>query len=136
MVSKDHEGRTYPPYRLRPDPELVRKYWVALGQDGADETPPLTYPIFLRGERHGVDLFRDLDIPRHQALHAGQRYEWFAPIGCDDELEVSTRVERVTEKTGKAGTLWFVDVVYDYRLLRNRELALRETSRLIKRGGL
>jgi hypothetical protein len=133
MVSKDHEGRTYPAYRLLPDRALGRKYRQALGL-AADGELPLTYPIFLRGERHGVDLFRDLDIPREQALHAGQRYEWFQPIGWDDALDVTARVERVTEKAGKTSTLWFVDVVYDYRLAVSGVLAARETTRLIKRG--
>jgi hypothetical protein len=134
MVSKDNEGRTYPPYRLRPDRQVGRDYWRALGLDGEPAEVPPTYLIFLRGERLGVDLFRDLDIPRDQALHGGQRYEWFAPVGWDDELEVTVRVERVTEKASKSGPLWFADVVYDYRHAAGGELAVRETTRLIKRG--
>ena len=134
-MRKHFEGHVFPSFKLRPNRTLAAQYLESQGAPAdASEVPP-TYMIFLRAEAHGIDPFENLDIPRRKALHGGQRYEWFAPIGCDDELEVSTRVERVTEKTGKAGTLWFVDVVYDYRLLRNRELALRETSRLIKRGG-
>jgi hypothetical protein len=132
MVSKEHEGRRYPPYRLAPDPQRVRAYWRSLGLPESD-TPPLTFPIFLRGESQGVDLFRDLGIPREQALHGGQRYEWFAPVRADDALEVSVQVDLVTEKASKAGRLWFVDVTYDYRLVRTGELAVRELTRLIKR---
>lgn len=134
MVSKEHEGRIYAPYRVRPSRDMARKYCAALGVTGVAEQVPLTYMIFLRGESLGVDLFRDLDIPRHQALHGGQRYEWFAPVGWDDELEVTARIERVLEKTSKAGPLWFVDAVYEYRLVATGELALTEITRLIKRG--
>lgn len=134
MVSKDHEGRTYPPFRLRPSRELVQKYWQSLGEDADHALVPLTYLIFLRGAAHGVDLFRDLDIPRELALHGGQRYEWFAPLSMDDEIDVGVRVERVVEKASRSGPLWFVDVAYEYRLARSGELALRETTRLIKRS--
>lgn len=134
MISKQHEGRTYPPYRLRPDRGVGRDYWRALGLDSEPAEVPATYLIFLRGEKLGVDLFRDLDIPRDQALHGGQRYEWFASVGWDDELEVTARIERVTEKSSKAGPLWFADVVYDYSHVRSGALAVRETTRLIKRG--
>lgn len=134
MVSKDHEGKTYPPFRLKPRRELVRKYWQSLGEHPDCALLPLTYLIFLRGAAQGVDLFSDLDIPREQALHGGQRYEWFAPVAMDDELEVSVHVDRVAEKASKAGPLWFADVSYEYRLVRNGELALREITRLVKRS--
>ncbi|MGI9026190.1 MAG: FAS1-like dehydratase domain-containing protein [Burkholderiaceae bacterium] len=133
-MSKDHEGKAYPSFRLKPRRELVRKYWQSLGEDPDSALLPLTYLIFLRGAAHGVDLFADLDIPRELALHGGQRYEWFSPIAVDDELEVSVRVERIAEKASKAGPLWFADVSYEYRLVRNGEVALREITRLIKRS--
>jgi hypothetical protein len=101
---------------------------------GVPDAVPLTYFIFLRGETRGVDLFRDLDIPRQQALHGGQRYEWFEPLGWGDELDVVARVERVAAKQSKAGPLWFADVVYDYTQVGGGRLAVRETTRLIKRG--
>lgn len=134
MVSKDLEGKIYPPFRLKPRRELLRKYWQSLGEDPDCALLPLTYLIFLRGAAHGIDLFSDLDIPRELALHGGQRYEWFAPISVGDELDVSVRVDRVAEKASKAGPLWFADVSYEYRLARNGELALREVTRLIKRS--
>ncbi|WP_151447088.1 FAS1-like dehydratase domain-containing protein [Lacisediminimonas profundi] len=134
MVSKVHEGREYPPFRIRPDRELVRKYWTSMGVDPERREVPLTYLIFLRGESQGVDLFRDLDIPRRQALHGGQRYEWFAPVGPDDELDVVVRIDRVLEKASKSGPLWFVDATYEYRNAGSGALVLKEVTRLIKRG--
>ena len=127
-------GKVYPPYRLRPDRALAAKMLAGQGLAGdAAEVPP-TYFIFLRGAPHGVDLFTDLDIPREKALHGGQRYEWHAPIAWNDEVEVTARIASLAEKQGKAGKLWFADVEYEYRLLPARKLALREVTRLVKRG--
>jgi 3-methylfumaryl-CoA hydratase len=136
------EGKVYPPYRLKPDRALAAQMLAGQGLAPADvgapgEVPaavPPTYFIFLRGETRGVDLFADLDIPRAKALHGGQRYEWFQPIGWDDEVEVTARIASLTEKEGKGGKLWFADVEYEYRLLPARVLALREVTRLVKRG--
>ena len=128
------EGKVYPPYRLRPDRALAAKMLAGQGLAGALKDVPPTYFIFLRGAAHGVDLFADLDIPREKALHAGQRYEWHAPIGWDDEVEVTARIAKLTAKEGKGGKLWFADVEYEYRLLPARTLALREVTRLVKRG--
>jgi hypothetical protein len=131
----DRQGFVYPPYRLRIDRSRAAQYVAAqgahLGDDGA--VPP-TYMIFLRGESQGVDLFVDLGIPRQRALHGGQRYEWFLPMGWDDTFEVTARVVKITEKTSKSGPLWFADVEYDYRNEASGELALRETTRIIERG--
>ncbi len=128
------EGKVYPPYRLKPDRALAAKMLAGQGLADAGGAVPPTYFIFLRGETRGVDLFTDLDIPREKALHAGQRYEWFAPVGWDDEVEVTTRIAKLTAKESKAGKLWFADVEYEYRLLPARTLAMREITRLVKRG--
>ena len=128
------EGKVYPPYRLKADRALAAKMRAGQGlAETAGDVPP-TYFIFLRGETRGVDLFADLDIPREKALHAGQRYEWLAPIGWDDEVEVTARIAKLAAKEGKGGKLWFADVEFEYRLLPARKLALREITRLVKRG--
>jgi hypothetical protein len=132
------EGKVYPPYRLRPDRALAEKMRAGQGLAGAPEadsaTVPPTYFIFLRGETRGVDLFADLDIPREKALHAGQRYEWHAPVGWDDEVEVTARIAKLTAKESKSGKLCFADIEYEYRILPARALAVREITRLVKRG--
>ena len=137
-MNKQLAGKVYPPYRLKPDRALAAKMLAGQGLGGAPEaasaTVPPIYFIFLRGETRGVDLFADLDIPREKALHGGQRYEWLAPIGWDDEVEVTARIAKLAAKEGKGGKLWFADVEYEYRLLPARTLALRETTRLVKRG--
>lgn len=133
-MKMEKEGYVYPRYNLRADRTLAAKYLESQGAPVELATVPPTYMIFLRGEAHGVDLFRDLDIPRQKALHGGQRYEWHAPIGWDDDVEVTTTIERITEKGTKAGPLWIADVAYEYRLAASGQLALREISRLIKRS--
>ena len=55
-------------------------------------------------------MFTDLDISRTKALHGGQRYEWFASYSWDEELEVVVTVEKITEKSGRSGKIWFADV--------------------------
>jgi hypothetical protein len=128
------KGHCYPPYRIKVDRVLARKFMAGLGVDGDPKRVPPTYMIFLRGEALGVDLFKDLDIPRQKALHGGQRYEWFAPLDWDDEVDVHARVDKIVEKQGKRGPVWFADVTFDYRRVRDDKLMLRELTRLVKQS--
>jgi hypothetical protein len=130
----ERSGHVYPPYRIKPDRMLARQFMAGLGVDRETERVPPTYMIFLRGETLGVDLFRDLDIPRQKALHGGQRYEWFEPIVWGDELAVTAKVDNITEKQGKRGPIWFADVTFEYRRTRDDTLVLRELTRLIKQS--
>jgi len=127
------QGHVYPPYRLRIDKGLASKLLRSMGMEETDAVPA-TYLIFLRGEAQGVNLFTDLDIPRNKALHGGQKYEWFEPIGWDDTLQVTATVEKITEKTTKSGPLWIADVVYDYQRESDGKPVLRELTRIIKRS--
>jgi len=102
------------------------------GEESTTDLVPPTYMIFLRGETRGVDLFTDLEIPRQRALHGGQRYEWFAPIGWDDDLTVTATIDSVVEKQGRSGRIWFANIIYDY-VRADGTLAIRETTRLIER---
>ena len=130
----DRSGYVYPSYRLKPDRVLARKFLLGLGLDEEPGLVPPTYMIFLRGETLGVDLFKDLDIPRQKALHGGQRYEWFAPIGWNDEFDVTATVEKIIEKQGKRGPIWFADVTFNYRRAADNVLVLRELTRLVKQS--
>jgi hypothetical protein len=130
----DRVGHVYPPYRLKPDRALARKLMSGLGIDRPPEKVPPTYMIFLRGEGLGVDLFTDLDIPRQKALHGGQRYEWFAPLDWDEEVAVTATVDKIVEKQGKRGPVWFADVRFDYRRVRDDLLIVRELTRLVKQS--
>ena len=133
-MRKERQGHVYPAYTLRPSRDLAEKYLASQGAPLELSAVPLTYMIFLRGEAHGVDLFRDLDVPRNKALHGGQRYEWFAPIGWDDDVRVTASILKIVEKTTRNGPLWIADVQYDYTLARTRQLAVRELTRVIERS--
>lgn len=124
----------YPPYRLKPSRELANQLMQALGVPGQTDVVPPTYLIFLRGEQLGVNLFADLDISRQKALHGGQRYEWFAPVSFDDELDVTVSIGNITEKQARRGPIWFVDVNFEYHRVRDGELVVRELTRLIKQS--
>lgn len=128
------QGHVYAPYRLRPDRVLAEKFLRGQGVDAAPDYVPPTYLIFLRGETKGVDLFKDLEIPREKALHGGQRYEWFGPIGWDDELDVTVTVEKLAEKESHGNKIWFADVAFDYVLAATGKRVLREITRLVKRS--
>ncbi|CAM5547556.1 hypothetical protein ECAE60S_04317 [Eoetvoesiella caeni] len=128
------QGHVYPPYLLKIDEDLAKKFLRSMGLESESENVPPTYLIFLRGEAHGVNLFTDLDIPRNRALHGGQKYEWFSPIQWDDSMEVTAKVVTITEKTTKSGPLWIADVEYDYTRAADGELVLRELTRIIKRS--
>ena len=132
-MHKHLEGHVFPAFKLRPNHALAAQYLESQGAPADASAVPPTYMIFLRAEAHGIDLFKDLDIPRQKALHGGQRYEWFAPIGWDAEVSVTVTVNKITEKQTKSGTLWFADVQYDYALADGTP-ALREITRLIKRS--
>lgn len=130
----DREGHVYPPYRVKPDRALAETFMRGQGVEAVPDHVPPTYMIFLRGETKGVDIFTDLDVPRDKALHGGQRYEWFAPIGWDDELDVTVTVEKMVEKNGRNGKVWFADVAYDYAFAETGKPALREITRIVKRS--
>jgi hypothetical protein len=130
----DRLGYIYPSYRIKPDRTLARKFMAGLGVESGPEQVPPTYMIFLRGETLGVDLFKDLDIPRQKALHGGQRYEWFEPISWDDELDVRAKVDKISEKQGKRGPIWFADITFEYRRATDGKLVMRELTRLVKQS--
>lgn len=130
----ERAGQVYPAFRVRPDRALARKMNAGMGIDADPEHVPPTYMIFLRGETRGVNLFADLDIPRQKALHGGQRYEWYGPIGWDDEFDVTAKIDEIIEKQSKRGPIWFANVSFEYRRASDQMLVLRELTRLVKQS--
>lgn len=132
-MNMDMQGQAYAPFTLKPNKALAEKFLLGQGAPADLSSVPPTYLIFLRGETRGVNLFKDLGIPREKALHGGQRYEWFAPFGWEDELDVTVTVEKITEKQGKQGRIWFADVAFDYARAVDGTPVVREITRLIER---
>ena len=147
-MNMDRQGHVFPPFAVRPDRALAEKLLRGQGAlsgegsgDAAGEAAgalageaavPPTYMIFLRGETRGANLFEVLGIHRRRALHGGQRYEWYAPLAWDEELSVTATVEKITEKQGRSGRIWFADVALDY-VRADGTRVLREITRLIER---
>lgn len=131
-MNMNMQGHIYPTFRLKPDRALAEKFLRGQGASPDLSTVPPTYMIFLRGEQRGANVFSDLGIPREKALHGGQRYEWHDQIRWDDELDVTVTVEKVVEKDGRGGKIWFADVSFDYARLDGNKV-LREITRLIER---
>jgi hypothetical protein len=130
----ERAGHVYPAFRVRPDRTLAKKMMAGMGIDADPEHVPPTYMIFLRGESRGVNLFADLDIPRQKALHGGQRYEWYGPIGWDDEFDVTVKINEIIEKQSKRGPIWFANVSFEYRRAGDQTLVMRELTRLVKQS--
>ena len=131
-MNMDRQGHVYPPYTVRPERALAEKLLQGQGANVDLSTVPPTYMIFLRGETRGANLFEGLGIHRKRALHGGQRYEWYEPIAWDEELSVTATVEKITEKQGRSGKIWFADVALDYARADGTRV-LREITRLIER---
>ena len=131
-MNMDRQGHVFPPFTVRPDKALAEKLLRGQGAAVDLDTVPPTYMIFLRGETRGTNLFEELGIDRRRALHGGQRYEWHGPIAWDEELSVTATVEKITEKQGRSGRIWFADVALDYARADGTP-ALREITRLIER---
>lgn len=131
-MNMNMQGHIYPPFRLKPERALAEKFLRGQGAPSDLSAVPPTYMIFLRGERRGANLFGDLGIPREKALHGGQRYEWFEQIEWDDELDVTVTIEKLVEKEGRGGKIWFADVAFDYARPDGTKV-LREITRLIER---
>ena len=131
-MNLEMQGYVYPPFKVKPDKALAEQFLRGQGVSPDLGAIPPTYQIFLRGETRGVDLFTDLAISRTKALHGGQRYEWLDSYDWDDELEVVVTVEKITEKSGRSGKIWFADVAFEYQKADGTKV-LREVTRLIER---
>ncbi len=128
----DQQGYVFPPYKLTPDKSLAESFLRGQGAPVDLSKVPPTYFIFLRGRKHDVDMFEFLGISYKKALHGGQRYEWYQPIGWEDELDVTVTIEKITEKEGRGGKIWFADISYDYARPDGSRV-LREITHLIER---
>ena len=131
-MNMDRLGHVFPPFTVRAEKALAEKLLRGQGAAVDLSAVPPTYMIFLRGESRGANLFEELGIHRKRALHGGQRYEWYEPVAWDEELSVTATVEKITEKQGRSGKIWFADVALDYARADGTRV-LREITRLIER---
>lgn len=131
-MNMDMQGHVFAPFKLTPNKALAEKFLQGQGADIDLSVVPPTYMIFLRGEERGVNLFKSLNIPREKALHGGQRYEWKQPIRWGEDYTVYVTIEKIVEKDGRGGKIWFADACFDYYDDEGVNV-LREKTSLIER---
>ncbi len=100
-------GREIPPGKpFEVTAEAVRKFALAVGEarpeflDGSVAPPSFANHIFRMAQGRSMDALNGLVTDPLKILHAGQAFEFLAPVRAGDVLTASGRVRDVTEKSG------------------------------------
>ena len=72
-------------------------------------------------------------VPLPRRMWAGSQLQWFKPIRIGDSLSRLSTIADVTEKSGRTGTLVFVNVRHEYRIGHDADPALHETHNIVYR---
>jgi hypothetical protein len=110
-------GRRYPEFKFHITSQWVRDYKEALGfsylmaQD--DASVPNSFVACLRDCEFCV--FSDLGVDLSQLLHAGQSYQFKAPIRVGDWISGQSEIVKVVHKNGVRGEIVFVDIKNVFR---------------------
>lgn len=105
-----------------------------------DDLPPLWHWIYFLSAVGPSELGRDghpmlggflppVALPRR--MWAGGRFEFFHPIHIGDKATKTSRIEAITPKTGRSGTLCFVTVSHTISV--NGQVCLREEHDIVYR---
>lgn len=94
------EGKSYPPVRFVVDPEYVRRFAAAIGEEAGGVPPTfVTAPEILAGLAQVVgDPELGMDFTR--VVHGGQEYEWRRALRIGEALEVRSTIEDIRAKGG------------------------------------
>ena len=82
---------------------------------------------------HGWNTVDAMGISRSRALHAGQEYEYLAPLYVGDVLTGLTTLVAVTEKEGRSGNLRFL--VLETRFTRGGAEVAVVRNKVVERLG-
>ncbi len=88
---------------------------AAAAGHGGVPVPPTFLNSSIQAGVSGVNPVDVLGISRARALHAGQDYEYLAPIHVGDLLTGRTTLTEVSEKTGRSGRLRFLTLETRFR---------------------
>ncbi len=122
MVEQSVVGRVAPSFDIVVERGKIREFARATGSTNAeylDATIPVAPPTFLMTVDHwaGRDsspLFM-LGIDLARLLHGGQEFTFNgSPPAAGTALHCTPRVDKVTTKEGRAGTMTFVEIVTDF----------------------
>lgn len=109
------------------DPEVAASYGLA-----GIPAPPLFLQNNIQSDITGVQPVDSMGIDRSRAMHAGQEYEYLAPVVVGDVLTGRTRCTSVSEKEGRSGMLRFITYESDFMSSADIHVA-RVTTRVVER---
>ena len=128
-LNADLEGKEYPALSFVVDEAHVRRFAVAVGEDGSSVPPTFaTVPEIAAGLARVVED-TDLGLDFTRVVHGEQEYEWVRPLVVGDALTARATIESIRAKGG----LEFLTLRTE---MRDREGALVVVGRssLVVRG--
>lgn len=141
-------GTRFDEFTFRIEASKVDELCFALRERGAEYRDPAAAaaaghrgvpvpPTFLNSSIQagitGINPVDALGISRSRALHAGQEYEYLAPIYVGDLLTGRTTLTELSEKSGRSGKLRFLTL--ETRFLRDGEEVVVVRNRVVERLG-
>lgn len=94
------EGKTYPSVPFTVDPDHVRRFATAIGEDGTSVPPTYATAAEFRAGLSQVVGDADLGLDFARVVHAEQEYEWSRSLAVGETLEVRTSIESIRAKGG------------------------------------
>jgi acyl dehydratase len=123
-VNTEAIGKTYPAVDYAVGREKVREYASAVGETNplyfdldaaraagyADVVAPPMFAVVYAGRAITPALFDpEVGIDFAHMLHAGQEFEWGAPVVAGDEITTTTTVAEIGERAGMASYVFRTD---------------------------
>lgn len=118
------------PFRETVTEEAVARFAEATDFSGDARDALGVPPTFITRYRAGeFALFEKLGVALSSVLHVEQGYEYRAPILVGDEIEYSTRLAKVVDKSGGGRKLQFLTLETECRASRGgRDVGILATA--------
>jgi hydroxyacyl-ACP dehydratase HTD2-like protein with hotdog domain len=146
MVDRDCLGATGQPFELVVELGKVREFAKATFSEhpellSGECIPPTFLMVALHWQGEQADALKAARLDPQRTLHAGQEYIFHGePPTVGTRLRGLSRIDRVYDKPGSAGTLTFVEVVTAFtdnhdRLVAETRMTAVETQASPKADG-
>lgn len=118
------------PFRETVTEEAVARFVEATGYSPDARDALGVPPTFITRYRVGeFALFEKLGVSLASLLHVEQGYAYRAPIQVGDEIEYSTRLAKVVDKSGSGRKLQFLTLESEFRATRDgRDVGVLATA--------